>query len=57
MTLNILIITVFIAGVMFINSSNKSSYGVLLGKYNGEENNSRRTSFKEVTAEEKNITN
>lgn len=58
MTLSIFIIPVSIGSVvMFINSSNKSNYHVLLGTYNGEQNNSRRTSFKEVTTEEKNITN
>lgn len=50
-------ITVFIVGVvMFVNDNNKSYCGILLGKQNGEYNNSRRTSSEEVTTEEKNIT-
>lgn len=37
---------------MLINNGNKSNCDVILGKYNGEEHNSRRT-FKGVTTEEK----
>lgn len=38
--------------IVLINNDNKSNCDVILGKYNGEENNSRRT-FKEVSTEVK----